>query len=354
MRASRLVSLLLLLQTRGRMTAAEIGRELEVSVRTVYRDLDALSEAGVPVYAERGPGGGAQLVEGYRTRLTGLNADEAEALFLSGLPGPAAELGLGTVLAAAQLKVLAALPAELRGRASRVRQRFHLVVPGWFGEDDPLPTLPTVAEAVWGDRQLRIRYRRGDEITDRLVEPYGLVLKAGTWYLVARRDGSMRTYRVSRIVDAMVTEQPFERPADFDLATHWDAASAEFTGLMTRAAVTLRVAPDGLGVLSHAVGSSRVRAALDDAPPPDADGWRTLTLRLDSIDWAHDDLLAAGARIEVLAPAELRARMAETARAMAARYRETEPPHPGRRTRAASAKDGGADAETLVEAASSG
>ena len=322
MRASRLVSLLLLLQTRGRMTAAELGRELEVSVRTVYRDLDALSEAGVPVYAERGPGGGAQLVEGYRTRLTGLNADEADALFLSGVPGPAAELGLGTVLAAAQLKVLAALPAELRGRASRVRQRFHLVIPGWFGPDEPLPTLPTIAEAVWGDRRLRIRYRRGEEVTDRLIDPFGLVLKAGTWYLVARRDGSMRTYRVSRVVEAVVTEEPFERPEDFDLASHWDAASAEFTGLMTRAEVRLRVAPDGLGALSYAVGSGRVRAALEEAGPADADGWRTLSLRLDSLDWAHEDLLGAGDGIVVLEPPELRARMATMARAIAARYDE--------------------------------
>src|SRR3989442_5802394 len=150
MKASRMVSLLLLLQTRGQLTAAELSEQLEVSVRTIYRDVESLSEAGVPIYAERGPHGGVRLVEGYRTRLTGLTTDEAEALFLSGLPGPAAELGLATVVAAARLKVLAALPPELRSRAARITQRFYLDAPGWFRPSEDVPHLEALAEAVWG------------------------------------------------------------------------------------------------------------------------------------------------------------------------------------------------------------
>src|SRR5437773_9623116 len=158
MRASRLVSLLLLLQSRGGQTAAELARELEVSVRTIHRDFDALSASGVPIYAERGPHGGIRLVDGYRTRLTGMTADEAEALFLSGLPGPAAELGLGTVVTAARLKVLAALPPELRARASRISQRFHLDAPDWFQASEQLAYLERLATAVWENEQIEIEY----------------------------------------------------------------------------------------------------------------------------------------------------------------------------------------------------
>src|SRR5262245_32323580 len=168
MRASRLISLLLLLQSRGQMTAAELARELEVSIRTVHRDVDALSESGVPIYAERGLHGGIRLVDGYRTRLTGLSAEEAEALFLSGLPGPAAELGLGTVVTAARLKVLAALPGELRGRATRLVERFHLDAAGWFQAGEPVPALGSLSEAVWDARRIEIRYRRGEDAVARL------------------------------------------------------------------------------------------------------------------------------------------------------------------------------------------
>src|SRR6478672_5135687 len=184
MRAGRLVSLLLLLQTRGLMTAEQLARELEVSVRTIYRDVEALSEAGVPIYADRGPLGGIRLVDGYRTRLTGLTTQEAEALFLSGLPGPAAALGLGTVVTAARLKVMAALPPELRSRASRLVERFHLDVTGWFHTADPVPFLSTVAEAVWDARRVEIDYERGDRVVRRTLGPLGLVLKGGVWYVV--------------------------------------------------------------------------------------------------------------------------------------------------------------------------
>ena len=207
MRASRLISLLLLLQTRGQMTAAELATELEVSERTVHRDIEALSGAGIPVYAARGRHGGVALVEGYRTRLTGMTAEEAEALFLSGVPGPAAELGLGTVMAAARLKVLAALPPELRSRASRLVERFHLDVTGWFHTGEEAPLLGTLSEAVWEGRAVDVVYDRGDRSVDRRIHPLGLVLKAGIWYVVAETDGQVRTYRVARVRSATVTDE---------------------------------------------------------------------------------------------------------------------------------------------------
>src|SRR4051812_22368442 len=179
MRASRLINLLLLLQTRGQMTAAQLAQELEVSERTVHRDIEALSAAGVPVYALRGPHGGVALVDGYRTRLTGMTGEEAEALFLSGVPGPAAELGLGTVMAAARLKVLAALPPELRSRASRLVERFHLDVTGWFQTGEETPLLSVLSEQVWESRSVDVTYERHDRAVERRLQPLGLVLKAG-------------------------------------------------------------------------------------------------------------------------------------------------------------------------------
>ncbi|MEA2513935.1 MAG: hypothetical protein QOJ59_3422, partial [Thermomicrobiales bacterium] len=228
MRASRLLSILLLLQTRGRMTAQALADELEVSVRTVYRDVDSLSAAGVPVYGDRGPDGGYQLLDGYRTRLTGLTADEAESLFLAGVPGPAAELGLGTVLAAAQLKLMAALPPELRSRAGRIRERFHLDAPGWFQDAEQPPYLAAVADAVWNQKRLRVRYQRWGGEVERALDPLGLVLKGGAWYLVGAVAGQERTYRISRILELETLDERCERPEGFDLVGYWTTWSEQF------------------------------------------------------------------------------------------------------------------------------
>jgi predicted DNA-binding transcriptional regulator YafY len=319
MRASRLVQLLLLLQARGRVTAAVLADELEVSERTIHRDVDALSAAGVPIYAERGPHGGIQLVDGYRTRLTGLTGDEAEALFLGGLPGPAAELGLGTVVAAARLKVLASLPTELRARASRLVERFHLDAAGWFQAGETVPHLAPMAEAVWEARRMRIRYRRGDAAVERTIEPLGLVLKGGIWYVVAVTDGDIRTYRARRIIEATPTGETFERPADFDLAAHWTDSIAAYERSTPRVSITVRIDPRSLGVLADLVGERALRRAerLDE---PDADGWYRLRLDVDWPDEVPGRLLAVGGALEILDPPEIRDRAIELARGAIERH----------------------------------
>ncbi|MEV5608669.1 YafY family protein [Streptomyces sp. NPDC052225] len=318
MKSSRLVSILLLLQTRGRMTAAQLAADLEVSVRTVYRDIDALHAAGVPLYGDAGHAGGYRLLDGYRTRLTGLTTDEAEALFLAGAPGPAAELGLGPVLAAAQLKVRAALPAELRAHADRISARFHLDAPGWYADEDEVPHLPAVAAAVWDRRVLRVVYRRWREPTDveRRLEPYGLVLKAGRWYVVASAgSGSPRTYRVDQILQLLSVDEEFTPPDDFDLAAYWQAYQADFHGRLHAGEAVVRLAP---GVAARLTGAA-ARAAHSTAVP-EPDGWTRARLPIESLDHAHDDFLRLGADIEVVEPVELRERIAATAQALSRLY----------------------------------
>ncbi|OKI85127.1 helix-turn-helix transcriptional regulator [Micromonospora sp. CB01531] len=322
MRASRLVSLLLLLQTRGRMTAQELADALEVSVRTVYRDVESLGAAGVPVYADRGPAGGYRLLEGYRTRLTGLTAPEAEALFLAGMPGPAAELGLGQVVAAAELKVLAALPDELADRSGQVRQRFHLDAPGWFRQPEPTPHLATLARAVWEDRLVEIRYRRWRaprEVT-RVVAPLGVVLKAGRWYLVARCGEQLRTYRVGAVLDLVVRDESYARPADFDLAGYWQEWTARYERDVYRGQARVRMTVAALEFAQYVFPPEMSRAARAAAGEPDEHGWLETSVPIESVKHAHTELLKLGAEVEVLAPAELRERLAATAHALARLY----------------------------------
>jgi predicted DNA-binding transcriptional regulator YafY len=319
MRASRLLSILMLLQTRGRMSAEALAAEVEVSVRTIYRDIDQLSAAGVPVYAERGCMGGFALLDGWRTRLTGLTAPEAQALFLSGLPGPASELGLGEAMQAAQLKLLAALPADWQADARRVSSRFHLDPAGWFSSAQPTGHLPAIAEAVWTERRVKVRYESWKAVVSRELEPLGLVLKAGVWYLVAQHGGKLRTYRLSNIEELTVTPAPFRRPADFDLARYWTDATRSFETGLYRDTALLRVSPQGLKLLaglSPAVADAAARVP----HAPDADGWTRLSIPIESVDHAAHELLKLRAEAEVLAPRALRDRLAETAQRLAALY----------------------------------
>ncbi|MFJ8080704.1 helix-turn-helix transcriptional regulator [Streptomyces sp. NPDC096205] len=322
MRAARLIKMVLLLQSRPSMTAAELARELEVSERTVTRDAQALSEAGVPVYADRGRAGGYRLIGGYRTRLTGLARGEAEALFLSGVPGALREMGLEDAASAARLKVSAALLPSLRDASRTAAQRFHLDAPGWFREPETPELLPAVAEAVWDDRVLAGRYRRGQEEAARVLEPYGLVLKAGVWYLCARvvPEGAFRTYRIDRFAGVEPLSERFRRDEDFDLPGFWAAQAERFARSLLRAEVVVRVSPAGLRLLPHAVDPVAARDARADAGEPDAEGWVVLTLRVESEEVALTQLTALGPEAEVLAPEPLRARFAEHALRLAQLY----------------------------------
>jgi predicted DNA-binding transcriptional regulator YafY len=302
MRATRLVSLLLLLQLRGQLTAHELAAHFEVSVRTIHRDVESLAAAGVPVEALRGPAGGYRLVGGYRTKLTGLTAAEAEALFVA--PAPAAELGLGGVLANARLKVLAALPVELQERAARAERYFHLDARGWFRAEDTVPHLPAIASATWRELRLGARYREGTRIVRRTLDPLGLVLKGGAWYLVAHRSAGMRVYRVSRFVSVRVREDRFERPEDFDLAAYWEEWSRTFETSRPRVEVKLRAS----------------ELALRHLPRDLQRGDGVFTVGFENLEEAFRELLKFGPDAEVLEPLELRERIAATAGEVADLY----------------------------------
>ncbi|MEU6554730.1 WYL domain-containing protein [Streptomyces sp. NPDC046915] len=323
MRAARLIKMVLLLQSRPSMTAAELARELEVSERTVTRDAQALSEAGVPVYADRGRAGGYRLIGGYRTRLTGLARTEAEALFLSGVPGALREMGLEDVASAAHLKVSAALLPAFRDAPRTAAQRFHLDAPAWFREPETPALLPAVAQAVWDDRCVTARYRRdGTSEAERELEPYGLVLKAGVWYLCARvpEAGAFRTYRMDRFTAVDVSPTRFHRDEDFDLPGHWAERAEGFARSILRAEVVVRLTAEGVRKLPWAVDPVSARDAIRAAGEAGDDGWVTLTLRVESEEVAHSQLTGLGPEVEVLAPQSLRAAFARDARRLAELY----------------------------------
>ncbi|MFM0499212.1 helix-turn-helix transcriptional regulator [Paraburkholderia caffeinilytica] len=319
MRASRLLSILMTLQARGRVTAQSLADECAVSLRTIYRDIDALSAAGVPVQSERGAEGGYRLLDGYRTRLNGLSPQEAEALFLAGLPGPVQALGLGAVMAGAQTKLLAALPVELRSTAERMRSRFHLDAPAWFSDADQPANLPLIAGAVWEQHPLQIRYQSWKAEKFRRIEPLGIVLKSGAWYVVGCVGQDIRIYRISRILELSTLDETFERPPAFDLAAYWQDSTQRLSEEMHANEATLRLSPWGMQMLD-AFTSPFARSAAKIGEPDPADGWRTVTLPVGSVRQACAELLRFGAEADVLAPPELRAHFAEVAAALHRRY----------------------------------
>jgi len=312
--ASRLLSILMLLQTRGRMSASELAAEFEVAVRTIHRDIDQLSAAGIPVYAERGRGGGFHLRDGYRTMLTGLNQSEAETLFLAGLPGPAAQMGLADVLSTTRLKLLAALPASTQPAAERIAARFHLDAGAWFHSPDQLPSLPVIARAAWSERMLTLRYRRAGEkdARPRKLAPLGLVLKGGIWYLVAQSGKSIRTYRAANIHDAEMCDEVFTRPKGFDLAAHWQKTVREYEAGVYHEYADVRLSPKGVYMLEM-LGPYVVKSAAETAGKPDRRGWVRCTLPLESFDFGVHELMRLGTEVIVLGPPALRLLLARTA-----------------------------------------
>jgi predicted DNA-binding transcriptional regulator YafY len=324
MLASRLLSTLMLLQSRGRMSAPDLSRELEVSIRTVYRDIDQLSAAGIPVIADRGRTGGFQLLNGFRTQLTGLTEAEAEALMLAGLPGPAAELGIADRMASARLKLMAALPQGMQ--AERVAARFHLDVAGWFRASEPVALLPVVARAVWSERCLKIRYRQGQDANEVKIGPLGLVLKAGVWYVVAVRGTGLRTYRASNILAAETLDEAFDRPADFDLASYWIRSSREYELGNYRGTAAVRLSRRGRSLISL-LGPYVEAAVAKTAGRPDKQGWIRCTIPVESGDFGIRELLRLGEDLEVVGPPAFRGQVEQSLR------RILRPYEPRRRSR---------------------
>jgi predicted DNA-binding transcriptional regulator YafY len=307
MRADRLISIMLLLQSRGRMTAAELACELEVSERTIYRDVEALSVSGVPLYAEHGPGGGLDLLDSYRTDLTGLNGEELRALFmLISAPGPLDRLGISRDLRSALRKLTADLPGDQRFNEEEVQQRFYLDWSWWNHALEPAPYLSTLQQAVWDNTCLQLHYQTYLNLPITVeVEPYGLVAKAGMWYLVAMISAVPRVYHVSWLIDVIPLETHFERRADFNLAHFWQNWCQEYEEHQRSYPVRVRMSPALLKLLPLYFGR-RVSGMIKDAGAPDQAGWVTLTLAFESLESARERILGLGSAVEVLEPEALR------------------------------------------------
>ncbi len=316
MRASRLLSILILLQLRVRLTAQALAEEFEVSVRTIYRDIDELSAAGIPVYGDRGPGGGYQLLDGYRTKLTGLASDEAEAMFMIGMPGPAEALGLGPASESAGRKMLASLPPAWRSEGTRMQARFHLDTIDWYRVAEPVGALPSIARAVLDQRALAMTYESWTGVRKWQVEPLGLVLKAGVWYLAAQSSGIVRTFKVSNICAHKVLEATFERPTDFDLPKWWSASLARFEADLRPATAVIRATALGLERLAKLGAYATIAVA--DAGPTDADGWANVTLPIETNEQAALAMLGIGPEIIVIQPEDLRAQLRALAKKVVA------------------------------------
>jgi predicted DNA-binding transcriptional regulator YafY len=342
MRADRLLQIMLLLQTRGSMTTRELAKRLEVSERTIHRDMEALSAAGIPVYAERGAAGGWRMMEGYRADWTGLRKNELLALLSSEPHRHLTDLGFGAAYEAAVLKVLASLSPSLRRDADYMRQRVYVDAAGWHQSGDEVPCLSILQEAVWEDRKLRFLYASGGEsiANERVVNPLGLVLKGSLWYLVAARDEhELRTYRVSRIKDATLLEEPVVRPNSFDLAAYWERSVDRFRSELPHYSAHVLVHPSACTRLEQTryvqvakwrdaqmdgASSPGLQPLMQDADSERTDGsviWREAEIEFNTLESACDILLGFGTKVRVLEPLELCEALLEAANNIVLAYR---------------------------------
>ena len=323
MRADRILSILMMLQLRPRTTARELAQQLEVSERTIYRDIEALERSGVPIITDRGRSGGLRLMDGYQTKLTGLTAEEAEALPFAQLGIAASALGLGGAAQAARLKIFAALPASERHRAMQASERFHLDPVEWYQTSPTPQCLKELSAAVLADHAVAIEYESWHARKVRVVEPLGLVLKAGAWYMVARHRKRCSIYRVDNIHSIRILPGRKVGHRNFQLALAWQQEVARFEASLRRMRATIRINDSALSRVNRlgADAAEAIRGAT-----PDRNGWREVTIWIESVPYAAGLLLGFASEVEVLSPESLREELRSRAMRVAALYTRTPRP----------------------------
>ncbi|NAW66601.1 WYL domain-containing protein [Photobacterium halotolerans] len=318
MRASRLLTILMILQSRDLVSAAELARDCQVSVRSIYRDIDSLSALGIPVYSEQGVNGGYRLLEGYRTQLNGFSKQEIETLFMLGLSGPMQELGLAPAMSEARLKLLAAIPVSLRTHAERFQSSFLLDTPSWFTEKETVGDLPQLFNAIWQKNQIKFDYQSWRGSSQRVVNPLGMVLKAGTWYLVAQSEGQFKTYRVARIQDLKILNHSFESPMPFDLSAYWQQSNRQMEAELYPNTAEIKLTAKGLKMLSS-LSPPYVRQHTQIGQTNET-GWTSVTLPSGKTEQAVVEMLRFGPEVQVVRPEALRQAMKDVIEEMVRYY----------------------------------
>lgn len=314
MRADRLLSILLLLQNGGKMTSRSLAEQLEVSNRTIIRDMEALCTAGLPIYAERGANGGWVLDEKYRTNLTGMTQEEILSLLLSSHDSLLSDLGIKRHFDAAYQKLLTSSPVTIQKDAETIRQRIHIDGMSWHPSDESFPYLSTIQEAVWSDRRLFIRYQKEHEQVERVVNPLGLVAKRNVWYLVAEANQELRTYRISRLLEVQLLMETFQRPSNFDLVQYWEQSTEQFKARLPRYPAIVRMTEQQLSRLQRERYVKILHFKVEK------DGWGKAQLEFHTLESACQWILSCGREMEVLEPSELRDKVIIESNAICAIY----------------------------------